>query len=115
MRTALLDCAHNVEGLTASRQGLEGTRPAFGLVYAAVADKDVAEALSCLPDTVAQPPVRSRCAVRCPWTNWRLGIRQAERGRSTAAWQGRREGCPQPANRQELVAVLGSVFTVGKP
>ena len=49
----LLDCAHNVEGLTATGKALKALGRPLRLVYAAVADKDVAEALSCLPDTVA--------------------------------------------------------------
>ncbi|MGB1572917.1 MAG: glutamate ligase domain-containing protein [Flavobacteriales bacterium] len=111
----LLDCAHNVEGLTAAGKALEALGRPVRLVYAAVADKDVAEALSCLPETVHNHwcaaevpramPVEELAALAS--SAGRTGSVHDSVADAVAAARSRRTG-------QELVVVLGSVFTVGE-
>ena len=111
----LLDCAHNVEGLTAAGKALEALGRPVRLVYAAVADKDVAEALSCLPETVHNHwcaaevpramPVEELAALAS--SAGRTGSVHDSVANAVAAARNVRAG-------QELVVVLGSVFTVGE-
>ena len=111
----LLDCAHNVEGLTATGKALEALGRPVRLVYAAVADKDVSEALSCLPDTVAN----HWCAADVPRAMpvdelERLAQSAGRTGSSHASVQDAVEAARSARKDMELVVVLGSVFTVGE-
>lgn len=111
----LLDCAHNVEGLTATGKALEALNRPLRLVYAAVADKDVLEALSCLPPTV----YNHWCAADVPRA---MEVQALARLAQNAGRQGTAHGsvaeavlaARQERTADELVVVLGSVFTVGE-
>jgi len=111
----LLDCAHNVEGLKATGKALHALGRPLRLVYAAVADKDVAEALSCLPDTVAN----HWCAANVPRA---MPVEELERlaqsagriGTSHASIKDAVKAARSARKDEELVVVLGSVFTVGE-
>ena len=111
----LLDCAHNVEGLTATGQALAALNRPLRLVYAAVADKDVSEALSCLPQTVHN----HWCAADVPraMAVETLAKLAQEAGRPGSAHNSVAEAvlaARQQRTGDELVVVLGSVFTVGE-
>ena len=111
----LLDCAHNVEGLTATGKALKALGRPLRLVYAAVADKDVAEALSCLPDTVAN----HWCAADVPRAMpvdvlERLAQSAGRTGSSHASVKDAVQTARSARKDEELVVVLGSVFTVGE-
>ena len=111
----LLDCAHNVEGLTATGKALQALGRPLRLVYAAVADKDVAEALGCLPDTVAN----HWCAADVPRAMPVEELQQLARatgrtGQSHATIKDAVEAARKARKDHELVVVLGSVFTVGE-
>lgn len=111
----LLDCAHNVEGLLATGKALKALGRPLRLVYAAVADKDVAEALSCLPDTVAN----HWCAADVPRAMpvdelERLAQSAGRTGSSHASVKDAVEAARSTRKDEELVVVLGSVFTVGE-
>ena len=111
----LLDCAHNVEGLMATGKALIALDRPLRLVYAAVADKDVAEALSCLPDTVAN----HWCAAGVPRA---MPVEELDRLARAAGRVGESHNSVEAAlaaacrerKDDELVVVLGSVFTVGE-
>ena len=111
----LLDCAHNVEGLTAAGKALEALGRPIRLVYAAVADKDVAEALSCLPETVDN----HWCAAEVPRAMpvAELAALASSAGRTGSVHDSVADAVVAARSRrtgQELVVVLGSVFTVGE-
>jgi len=111
----LLDCAHNVEGLTATGKALAGLNRPLRMVYAAVADKDVPEALSCLP-----PSVHNHwCAADVPRAMAAMTLAKLARdaGRSGTVHDSVAEAvlaARQERSADELVVVLGSVFTVGE-
>lgn len=112
----LLDCAHNVEGLSATGAAVQALNRPLHMVYGTVADKDVAAALSCLP------PARTHhwCAADIPraMSSTALAERANALGRqgeahptvaaalAAAMAQGREDG--------GLTLVIGSVFTVGE-
>lgn len=111
----LLDCAHNVEGLTAAGKALEALGRPIRLVYAAVADKNVAEALSCLPKTVHN----HWCAAEVPRAMpvEELAALASGAGRTGSVHGSVADAVAMARSRrtgQELVVVLGSVFTVGE-
>jgi len=111
----LLDCAHNVEGLTAAGKALEALGRPVRLVYAAVADKDVVEALSCLPETVQN----HWCAAEVPRVMpvEELAALASSAGRTGSIHQSVADAVAAARSSragQELVVVLGSVFTVGE-
>ena len=112
----LLDCAHNVEGLTATGKALAALGRPIHLVFAAVADKDIPAALDCLPEVKAH----YWCAADVPRAMpvEQLAEQAASSGRSGAAY-GSVANALQAARgeaqiRNELTVVLGSVFTVGE-
>ena len=111
----LLDCAHNVEGLTAAGKALQALGRPIRLVYAAVADKDVAEALSCLPETAHN----HWCAAEVPRAMpvAELAALASSAGRTGSVHDSVADAVVAARSRrtgQELVVVLGSVFTVGE-
>ena len=111
----LLDCAHNVEGLTATGKALKALGRPLRLVYAAVADKDVAEALSCLPDTVANHWCAADVPRAMPVDELERLARSAGRtGSSHASVKDAVKAARNARKDEELVVVLGSVFTVGE-
>ena len=111
----ILDCAHNVEGLSATGLALSALERPLRIVYAAVADKDVEEALACLPDACAH----HWCAAEVPRAMPVLELQQRakQQGRSgmahTTVADAVRTAMAE-RNGNELVVVLGSVFTVGE-
>lgn len=111
----LLDCAHNVEGITAAGKALEALGRPVRLVYAAVADKDVVEALSCLPETAHN----HWCAAEVPRAMpvEELAALASSAGRTGSIHQSVADALAAARSSrtgQELVVVLGSVFTVGE-
>ena len=111
----LLDCAHNVEGITAAGKALEALGRPVRLVYAAVADKDVVEALSCLPETAHN----HWCAAEVPRAMpvEELAALASSAGRTGSIHQSVADALATARSSrtgQELVVVLGSVFTVGE-
>ena len=112
----LLDCAHNVEGLTATGKALEALGRPIHLVFAAVADKDIPAALDCLPEVKAH----YWCAADVPRAMpvEQLTEQAAKVGRSGSAYGSvakALEAAKNEAQTQgELTVVLGSVFTVGE-
>ncbi|MDB4676104.1 Mur ligase family protein [Flavobacteriales bacterium] len=111
----VLDCAHNVEGLTATGKALAAMNQPLRIVYGAVADKDVPEALGCLPPAVQH----YWCAADVPraLAAEELSHKAAGEGRSGLVCNSVKDAVHQAIqDRQkgELVAVLGSVFTVGE-
>ncbi|MDA9863705.1 Mur ligase family protein [Flavobacteriales bacterium] len=111
----ILDCAHNVEGLTATGKALAATKRPLRIVFATVADKDVPEALRCLPE--AKQHYWS--AADIPRA---MGAAELQRKAANAGRMGSVHSTVGAALRQavkdrredELVAVIGSVFTVGE-
>lgn len=111
----LLDCAHNVEGLTSTGDALGQFGRPLRIVYGTVADKDVQEALGCLPDAIHH----HWCAADVPRAmevprlaelakaSGREGSQHASVAEAVRAAVAARQG-------SELVVVLGSVFTVGE-
>jgi len=111
----LLDCAHNVEGLTATGKALQALGRPLRLVYAAVADKDVAEALDCLPDTAANHWCASDVPRAMPVEELhRLACATGRTGEAHASVKEAVEAARKARKPEELVVVLGSVFTVGE-
>ena len=111
----VLDCAHNVEGLTATGKALAAMNQPLRIVYGTVADKDVPEALGCLPPAVQH----YWCAADVPraLAAEELSHKAAGEGRSGLVCNSVKDAVHQAIqDRQkgELVAVLGSVFTVGE-
>lgn len=112
----LLDCAHNVEGLTATGKALAALGRTIHLVFAAVSDKDIPAALACLPEVKAH----YWCAADVPRAMpvEQLAEQAEKAGRSGATYgsvaialqAARGEAQVQGA----LTVVLGSVFTVGE-
>ena len=111
----LLDCAHNVEGLTATGNALGQLGRPLRIVYGTVADKDVQEALGCLPDAVhhhwcaADVPRAMKVARLAELANasGRKGSQHDSVAEAVNAAVDARQG-------SELVVVLGSVFAVGE-
>ena len=111
----LLDSAHNVEGLQATGAALKKLGRPLRLLYATVSDKDVPGALACLPDAVAH----HWCAAEIPRA---MPVEELARqatavGRSGHVHQSVAEALNAARNQrsgEELVVVLGSVFTVGE-
>jgi len=114
-KDVLLDCAHNVEGLTAVGKALNDIGRPLHLVFAAVADKDVEAALKCLPNArkyhwcQADIP-RAMPAQELAERASALGCKGAVHTTVAAALKVAR----QERSADELVVVLGSVFTVGE-
>lgn len=111
----LLDCAHNVEGLTATGAALRQMGRPLRLVYGTVADKDVAEALQCLPPAVAH----HWCAADVPramevQTLSGLAIKAGRQGQVHASVAEAVQAALKSRQNEEVVVVLGSVFTVGE-
>ncbi len=111
----ILDCAHNVEGLTATGKALAALNRPLRIVYATVADKDVPEALHCLPAAVQH----YWCAADVPRALSAEGLRDqaALAGRKGVLCDSVEAALLQAlkdSQAGELVAVLGSVFTVGE-
>ena len=112
----LLDCAHNVEGLTATGKALQELGRPIHLVFAAVADKDIPAALACLP------PVQAHywCAADVPRAMpvEQLAEQAANVDRSGVAYssvgEALRAAREKAQSQGELTVVLGSVFTVGE-
>ncbi len=114
-KDVLLDCAHNAEGLTATGEALAELGRPIHLVYATVADKDVAVALTCLPEAASH----HWCAAEIPraMPAGELAAKAAATGRqgtvhSSVASAVNAAMAAAQANG-ELTVVLGSVFTVG--
>lgn len=111
----LLDCAHNVEGLKAVGKALNDIGRPLHLVFAAVADKDVGAALKCLPDArkyhwcQADIP-RAMPAQELAERAAALGCKGAVHTTVAAALK----AAIQERSADELIVVLGSVFTVGE-
>lgn len=111
----ILDCAHNAEGLTATGQALSALERPLRVVYAAVADKDIEGALACLPPAGAH----HWCAADVPRAMpvGELQQRAQQQGRLGKAHESVAEavrGAMAERTGNELIAVLGSVFTVGE-
>lgn len=111
----LLDSAHNVEGLSATGHALTELDRPLRLVYGTVADKDVEGALACLPAAVAH----HWCAADIPRAMPvdELDLRAKGAGRIGTIHASVAEAVHRAvAERKgdELVVVLGSVFTVGE-
>lgn len=112
----LLDCAHNVEGLTATGKALQELGRPIHLVFAAVTDKDIPAALACLP------PVQAHywCAADVPRAMpvGQLAEQAANVDRSGVAYssvgEALRAAMEKAQSQGELTVVLGSVFTVGE-
>ena len=111
----IMDCAHNKEGLTATGQALLAMDRPLIIVYAAVADKDIEEALACLP------PARAHhwCAADVPRAMpvGELQQRAQQQGRVGKAHESVADAVRTAMTERtgnELVVVLGSVFTVGE-
>lgn len=114
-RDVLLDCAHNVEGLTATGKALAALDRPLRLVYGAVEDKDVEGALACLPHVEHH----HWCSANIPraMSAEDLGERAAIMGRNGTV-HSHVAAAVQAAIKQrksnELVVILGSVFIVGE-
>lgn len=111
----ILDCAHNVEGLTATGRALSALERPLRIVYAAVADKDIEEALACLPPAAAH----HWCAADVPRAMpvHELQQRAKDQGRLGPVHETIADAVGTAMTERtgdELVAVLGSVFTVGE-
>lgn len=111
----VLDCAHNVEGLTATGKALAAMKQPLRIVYGTVADKDVPEALGCLPPAIQH----YWCAADVPraMAAEELSHKAASEGRQGVVCDSVEDALHRAiADRQggEMVAVLGSVFTVGE-
>ena len=111
----LLDCAHNVEGLTATGAALADLGRPLRVVYGTVADKDVQEALGCLPAAVAH----HWCAADVPRampveTLSGMAFEAGRSGTSHATVAEAVRAAVAQRQADELVVVLGSVFTVGE-
>lgn len=114
-RDCLLDCAHNVEGLTSTGKAVSALGRPIRLVFAAVADKDVSEALSCLPQTASNHWCSADVPRAMPVDALsRLALASGRKGEahSTVAQAVRAARAQRKDN--ELVLILGSVFTVGE-
>lgn len=111
----LLDSAHNVEGLQHTGEALKNLGRPLRLVYATVNDKDVAGALACLPQAAAH----HWCAADIPRA---MTVDELARRAEAAGRQGQSHASVAEAlhaardqrRGEELVVVLGSVFTVGE-
>lgn len=111
----LLDCAHNVEGLQATGEALRRLNRPLRLVYGTVADKDVEEALACLP----QAAEHHWCAADVPRAMAVAHLQElaAEAGRTGLIHPSVGDAVQAALDARqndELVVVLGSVFTVGE-
>ena len=111
----LLDCAHNIEGLTSTGKALSSLGRPIRLVYAAVVDKDVAEALACLPSTVANHWCAADVPRAMPAAELsRLAAASGRMGEAHATVAEALGKARAQRNGDELVVVLGSVFIVGE-
>ena len=111
----LLDCAHNVEGLTSTGIAVSTLGRPIRLVYAAVADKDVSEALSCLPKTVANHWCQADVPRAMPVdTLARLALASGRKGEGHETVAQAVYSARAQRKDNELVLILGSVFTVGE-
>jgi dihydrofolate synthase/folylpolyglutamate synthase len=112
----LLDCAHNVEGLTATGKALEELGRPIHLVFAAVADKDIPAALACLP--AVQDYYWCAADVPRAMPVEQLAEEAKQFGRSGTSYGSVAEAlyaAREAAQLQgALTVVLGSVFTVGE-
>ncbi|RPG81055.1 MAG: bifunctional folylpolyglutamate synthase/dihydrofolate synthase [Crocinitomicaceae bacterium TMED114] len=111
----LLDCAHNVEGLNATGEALARMGRPLRLVFGTVADKDVAEALQCLPPAVEH----HWCAADVPramavQTLSDLAVAAGRKGHAHSSVPEAVLSALEARQGDELVVVLGSVFTVGE-
>ena len=112
----LLDCAHNVEGLTATGKALEELGRPIHLVFAAVADKDIPAALACLPEVTAH----YWCAADVPRAMpvAQLSAQAEDAGRTGTAYPSVADALHAARKNAQsqgaLTVVLGSVFTVGE-
>lgn len=111
----LLDCAHNTEGLTSTGKAISALGRPIRLVYAAVADKDVNQALSCLPKTVANHWCSADVPRAMPVEELsRLALASGRNGEVHATVAEALQTARRQRKANELVVVLGSVFTVGE-
>ena len=111
----LLDSAHNIDGLKDTGDALERLGRPLRIVFATVADKDVEGALACLPPAVGH----HWCSADIPraMSVGELSLRALVLGRSGVEHESvpaALDAALEARAHDELVVVLGSVFTVGE-